>query len=149
MNAATNHYNEKQPNANDTTGRGKAPAVRPTQCHRTRLVATWRRGAEPAHENPTKVRWDDGSSGTVDDYLDHELDTRFWHRNDRGDMELHIFPHIVADVAFDPLVMDWVMRGRDVTTAALDLHDPCATDAAIEEAVFTFPTVYRIRIVRP
>ena len=58
------------------------------------------------------------------------------------------FPEIVAEVAFDTNVQDWVMRGQGVVTVALHLKNPNATDGEILAETFTFATVYRHRIIR-
>ncbi|HSY35611.1 MAG TPA: hypothetical protein VK814_07675 [Acidobacteriaceae bacterium] len=59
-----------------------------------------------------------------------------------------MFPDIVADVTFDPLVGDWVVRGQGVVPGALDVKDPNVPDSEIIAALFTFPTYYRPRINR-
>jgi hypothetical protein len=69
--------------------------------------------------------------------------------SDEGEVQRHMYPDIVAEITYEPNVQDWVMRGQDVNTAALELHDPNATDVQILAEVFTFPTVYRHRIIRP
>jgi hypothetical protein len=98
---------------------------------------------------PTSLKWDDGTPATLDDYKRHQLDTHSFHPNEDGGMECHMFGGIVADVTFDANVQDWVMGGRDVDPAALGLHNPDATDEEILAELFTFPTVYRHRIIRP
>lgn len=113
-----------------------------------KLVATWRQGQGPDTEGPTSVVWENGDRATFDDYRRHELDTHFWVENDRCEMERHMFPDIVADVAFDARVRDWVVTGQDVVPGALDLKDPNAPDSEIFAALFTFPTYYRPRINR-
>jgi len=113
-----------------------------------KLIAKWKREEEPAYDMPSAVVWEDGSPATMADYRAHTLDTHSLHPSDAGGMECHIYPEIVADVAFDPNVRDWVMRGLDVNPAALGLHDPAATDREILAEIFTFPTIYRHRIIR-
>jgi hypothetical protein len=114
-----------------------------------KLIAKWKPELEPAHDEPSLVVWEDGTPATLSDYRTHELDTHFSNRNDDGEMELHMFPDIVAQITYEPNVQDWVMRGRDVHTTALELNDPNATDGQILTEVFTFPMVYRYRIIRP
>jgi hypothetical protein len=58
------------------------------------------------------------------------------------------FPCIVATVSFDHLVMDWIVKGLDVVTAALDLHDANAKDELILSELYTFAIIYRATIVR-
>lgn len=114
-----------------------------------RLIARWKPELEPAYDEPSSVVWEDGTRATVNDYRTHQLDTHRLHASDDGGMECHIFPEIVADVTFDANIQDWVLSGQDVNSAALRLHDPAATDGQILAEVFTFPTVYRHRIIRP
>jgi hypothetical protein len=51
-------------------------------------------------------------------------------------------------VVFDRFAKDWVVRGPGVNTAALELHNPDATDDQITTELYTFPIVYRAKIVR-
>lgn len=92
--------------------------------------------------------WEDGSPATMADYREHLLDTHSLHEGGDGGMENHMYPEIVAEVVYDPFAGDWVVRGPDAITAALELHDPNATDDQIIGELFTFPTVYRAKIVR-
>lgn len=113
-----------------------------------KLIARWKPELEPAYNEPSSVVWEDGTPATLNDYRTHELDTHSLHSSEDGGMECHMFPEIVAEVAFDTNVQDWVMRGQDVVTAALCLKNPNATDGEILAETFTFPTVYRHRIIR-
>jgi hypothetical protein len=63
-------------------------------------------------------------------------------------MSKFMHPDIVAEVAFDPNVNDWIVEGPDVVTTALGLMDPNAPDADIIAALHTLTTVYRSKIVR-
>jgi hypothetical protein len=114
-----------------------------------KLIAKWKPELEPAYDEPSSVVWEDGTPATLNDYRTHELDSHSLHASDDGGMERHMFPEIVADVVFDSNVRDWVMRGRDVNPAVLGLHDPAVTDLEILTEIFTFPTVYRHRVIRP
>jgi hypothetical protein len=114
-----------------------------------KLIAKWKPELEPAYDEPSSVVWEDGTPATLNDYRTHELDTHSLHASDDGGIECHVFPDIVADVTFDANVHDWVMSGQDLNPAALGLNDPAATDEAILAEIFTFPTVYRHRIIRP
>jgi hypothetical protein len=114
-----------------------------------KLIVKWKPELEPAYDEPSSVVWDNGTRATLNDWRAHELDTHCLHASDDGGMERHVFPEIVADVTFDTDVQDWVLSGRDVNPAALRLHDPAATDGQILAEVFTLPTVYRHRTIRP
>jgi len=114
-----------------------------------KLIAKWKPELEAAYDEPSSVVWEDGTPATLNDYRAHELDTHRLHASDDGGMERHMFPEVVADVTFDTNVQDWIISGRDVNSAALRLHDPSATDGQILAEVFTFPTVYKHRIIRP
>jgi hypothetical protein len=114
-----------------------------------KLIAKWKPELEPAYDEPSSVVWEDGTSGTLSDYRTHKLDTYSLHASAGGGMECLMWPETVAEVTFDANVHDWVMSGQDVNPAALGLNDPAATDEAILAEIFTFPTVYRHRIIRP
>jgi hypothetical protein len=114
-----------------------------------KLIAKWKPELDPAYDEPSSVVWEDGTPATLNDYRTHELDTHCLHTSDEGEVQRHMYPDIVAEITYEPNVQDWVMRGQDVNTAALELHDPNATDVQILAEVFTFPTVYRHRIIRP
>jgi hypothetical protein len=114
-----------------------------------KLIARWNRGRESGTEAPSSVVWEDGSPATLADYRTHEVDTRILYSNEDGETECHMWPEIVADVSFDQNVQDWVMRGKDVIPAALDVKNPNALDCDIYAALITFPTVvYKVRIIR-
>jgi hypothetical protein len=59
-----------------------------------------------------------------------------------------MFSDIVADVYFENDVQDWVMRGQGVIPAALEVKNPNPPDCEIYAALFSFPTVYKARIIR-
>jgi hypothetical protein len=112
------------------------------------LIARWTQYQDSSMELPDSVTWTDGTPATVDDYKRHQFDTRTLEFDEFGRSELRIFPEIVATVSFDPLVMDWVVKGPGVVTAALDLHDPHAKDDEILSELYTFPIIYCATIVR-
>ena len=113
-----------------------------------RLIAKWKPELEPAYDEPSSVVWEDGTPATLNDYRTHELDTHSLHATDNGGMECHMFPEIVAEVAFDQDVRDWVVRGPGVVTFGLELHDPNAKDEQIIAELYTFPLIFRANIVR-
>jgi hypothetical protein len=98
--------------------------------------------------DPKSVRWEDGTAATLDDYHKHLVDTHIFWQNDAGELEVHMCPEIPAEVAFESNVGDWVVRGPGVTTAALELRNPDATDSEINIALAGPPLVYRARINR-
>ena len=113
-----------------------------------KLIAKWKREEEPAHNEPSTLVWEDGAPATMDDYRAHFLDTHSLREGDDGGMECLMFPEVVAEVVYDRFANDWVVKGPDVVTAALELHSPDATDEDITTELFTFPIVYRAKIVR-
>jgi hypothetical protein len=60
-------------------------------------------------------------------------------------MELHIFPHLVADVRYDPIASTWVVHGVGPECVALDVTDAGASDDEITAALHTHVVVYRVR----
>jgi hypothetical protein len=113
-----------------------------------RLIASWTPDQDPSTEMPTAVKWEDGTPATLDDFAKHQLDTYTLRTGRDGGMERHIFPSISVEVVYDWFAKDWVMKGSGVITAALELHNPDATDVQITAELFTFPVVYRANIVR-
>jgi len=113
-----------------------------------RLIACWTPNQDPGMEIPTSLKWGDDSPATLEDFIRHQLDTHTFVTGRFGEREQHIFPDVVAEVIFDRLADDWVVRGPGVVTAALELHNPEATDDEIAAELFTFSTVYRAQIVR-
>ncbi len=113
-----------------------------------KLIAKWKPELDPAYDEPSSVVWEDGTRATPNHYRTHELDTHCLHVSDEGGVERHMYQDIVAEITYEPNVQDWVMRGQDVNTAALELHDPNATDVQILAEVFSFPTIYRHRVIR-
>jgi hypothetical protein len=97
---------------------------------------------------PTSLEWEDGTPATLDDFARHQLDTYTLQAGRHGRTEQHFFPDIVAEGVFDWFAKDWVVRGPGVNTAALELHNPDATDDQIITELYTFPIVYRAKIVR-
>jgi hypothetical protein len=113
------------------------------------LIASWTMNQDASVDEPSSGKWGDGTVATLDDYRAHQLDTHTFRFDGSTHFERYMFPDIVADVTFDANVHDWVMSGQDVNPAALGLNDLAATDEAILAEIFTFPTVYRHRIIRP
>jgi hypothetical protein len=113
-----------------------------------KLIAKWNQGQEPGIEEPSSVVWEDGSPATIADYRKHELDTRISYSHDDGEIQCHMFPHVIADVRFEQDVWDWVVRGQGVIPVALDIKNPKALDGDIYAALISISTVYKARIIR-
>lgn len=113
-----------------------------------RLTATWKPDQDAAMDMPDSLKWEDGTPATVDDFARHQLDTHTLRPGRHGQIEQHFFPDLVAEVVYDRFANDWVVKGPGVITAALELHNPDATDDQITAQLFTFPMVYRAKIVR-
>ncbi|MGC1784734.1 MAG: hypothetical protein WA708_19615 [Acidobacteriaceae bacterium] len=97
---------------------------------------------------PNSLTWEDGTPATVHDFARHQLDTHTLRSGRNGEIEQHFFPDIVAEVEYDWIAKDWIVKGPGVTTTALELPNPDATDDQITAELYTFPIVYRARIVR-
>jgi hypothetical protein len=63
-------------------------------------------------------------------------------------MELHMFPHLVADVRYDVIASAWVLDGVGPASLLLDITDPGAPDDQITAALHTHLVVYKARIHR-
>lgn len=96
-----------------------------------RLIAVWTRDQDVGTEMPNTMKWDDGTPATMDDFAKHRLDTHTLVAGRNGGMEQHFYPDIVARVEYDWFARDWVVKGSGVTTTALQLHNPDATDDEI------------------
>lgn len=111
------------------------------------LIAKWKPEQDCSVELPYTVYWSDGSPATLEDYLDHILDTHTFINKADG-VELRISPNIVADVHYELLARQWVISGDGVQTAVLDISDRDALDDSILAELATWPIVYRVRIHR-
>ena len=111
------------------------------------LIAVWKL-REHMEMEPDYLTWADGSHATPNDYWDHYLDTHCERIDERGYVEVRYFPGIIGDVVYDQHANDWIVKGEGVLPTALALHDPSATDEQIESVAWTFPIVYKVRIVR-
>jgi hypothetical protein len=114
----------------------------------TKLVATWISEQDSSVDDPSTVVWEGGTQGTLQDFRAHGLDTHFWYTDERGCVQKHMFPYIVGEVSYEKNVEDWVVRGRDVVTTALNLKDPKAVDIHILAFLFTLPIYYKSQIIR-
>jgi hypothetical protein len=113
-----------------------------------RLIATWKRGADPSQTAPSLIEWSDGAPATIADFRRHQVDTHCFRQNDSGEIEQHICPDITATVEFDEDLNDWVVRGNGVETGLLGLPHPDASDDAVLSLVYTRDIVYKATLVR-
>lgn len=113
------------------------------------LVSSWTPSQDPTVDPPAFVRWEDGSPGTITDYISHLDDTHKWVVDASEGIQRICYPSLTALVKFDDVAGVWAVSGRGVTPAALDLTDPDAPDDQIIAELYTFPMVYRAQIVRP
>jgi hypothetical protein len=113
-----------------------------------KLIARWTEHQDASTEQPSSVTWEDGTPATLSDFKRHLSDTHSLHHDELGRVEQHFFPDIVAEVNWEPSTMDWIVRAPNAQTFALELHDPHVKDDEIVAALFTFPTIYRVKIVR-
>ena len=114
---------------------------------KTALTARWSKNQDPAVDPPTKVTWNDGSSGTVDDFRRHLVDTHtVAFRN--GAIEVTMFPDVCADVRYDSFAKTWMVYGPFTGPMSLELPDPETEDGQIGAQLSVLPIVYRARIHR-
>jgi hypothetical protein len=99
-------------------------------------------------QDPSSIRWSDSTPATLSDYWDHQLDTHMFRVDAAGGVTQYMYPEILASVAYEKDVMDWVVRGPRVVTAALRLSDPNAEDGQIISQLSSLPVVYRSNIIR-
>jgi hypothetical protein len=112
------------------------------------LIARWSRNQDMSIEDPQTVLWLDGTLATIDVYRQHILDTHTGLLAHPDRFEQHIFPNIVAVVSYDKEQGRWVVSGRGVIPATLDLTDPEAADDDIQAELYTYPIVYKAKITR-
>lgn len=79
------------------------------------------RATDSSIEEPHSLEWEDGTPATLRDYRNHAVDTYCSIANPRQEIERHIFP---GHVALESSVGDWVLRGPEAVTAALDVKNP-------------------------
>jgi hypothetical protein len=113
-----------------------------------KLVAVWTPSQDTRNEQPRSIRWKDGSPASLDAYIEHSVGTRIL-REDRPDrIELHMFPDIVADVAYDEFAASWVVKDAGFGGCSLDIADRAADDYEPIAALSTSRVVYRAAIRR-
>jgi hypothetical protein len=113
-----------------------------------KLIAEWTTSQDTSVEHPRSVRWEDGRTATLDDYIKHSVDTHVFCEDYPDRIELHMFPDIVADVTYDKFAGSWVVKDAGFGGWSLDIADPEAKYDELIAAVATFPVVYRARIRR-
>lgn len=114
---------------------------------RTALTARWSKNQDPAVDPPTRVTWNDGSVGTVEDFRRHSVDTHtVVFKN--GTIEVTMFPDVYADVRYDSFAKTWIVYGPFTGPMSLELPDPETEDELIEAQLSILPVVYRARIHR-
>src|SRR6266481_581006 len=102
-----------------------------------KLIASWTMNQDASMDEPSSVKWGDGTAATLDDFRAHQLDTHTFRFDGSNHLERHMFPEIVAEVTFDRDAKDWVVRGPGVTTVGLELNDPNAKDDEIMAALYS------------
>jgi hypothetical protein len=112
------------------------------------LIASWNHDQDFSLEEPVAVRWYDGTVATLSDYHDHKLDTHTFVNPSTQTVEQHMFPSIVAEVAYEKALGAWRLSGRGVIPSTLTLTDPGAKDYEIIAELFALQIVYRANIVR-
>jgi hypothetical protein len=112
------------------------------------LTARWATDGNSTLEPPSLIWWTDGTPATQADYHKHLSDTHTWVITPLMSIERRVYPDIVADVRYDAPAGSWTISGNEVTPASLELADPHSTDDDIMAELYTFTTVYRVRIHR-
>lgn len=112
-----------------------------------KLTAIWVPGTT-LDDLPDHVVWEDGRTGTIEEYLDHRNGTYRLVRRKNGRTEMHIFPEIVAEAYYCAYGRTWGVRGDGVEATSIPVNDPEATDSQIRIALMSVPMNYRVRITR-
>lgn len=113
------------------------------------LIAKWKPGADPAVEAPADIRWEDGRPATLEDYVDHLDDTHRLHHESDETLVCTMFPKIMAEVQFDPVISHWICEAPGHSEVLVDLPPtPDVSDDEIIAALYSSPIVYRATIRR-
>jgi hypothetical protein len=113
-----------------------------------KLIAEWHHSQDISTEQPCSIRWGNGRRATLDTYIEHSLDTRVLRENAGEQVELHMFPDVVADVTYDEFAGSWVVKDGGFGGWSLEIADRAAKDHELIAALSTFPVVYRATILR-
>lgn len=113
-----------------------------------KLIAVWDSSQDISIEQPRSVRWADGRRATLETYIEHSLDTHVLREDNAERVELHMFPDVVADVAYDEFAGSWVVNDGGFGGWSLDIADRTAKDHELIAALSTFPVVYRAAVRR-
>lgn len=112
------------------------------------LIAEWTPSEDCSMELPRSVWWNDGRPASIDDYIEHSIDTHILRADKSGRIEMHIFPDVVADVVYDRFAGSWVVKDCGFGGWSLGIADPAAKDDQLIASLYTLPVVYRVRIHR-
>jgi hypothetical protein len=110
------------------------------------IIASWAPGIDVSAEPPTSIRHENGGIVPIELYQEHSVGTHAWISAADGRSELHMFPGVITDVAYDCSLQRWVLDGPMELRIVLDLADPMLKDDQIIAELFTYPIVYRARI---
>jgi len=111
------------------------------------LIVRWSRGRDLIEDLPDVIKWNDGTSGTIDDYIRHMTDTNSLDLDPNG-WVMRIYPEIVASIWFDSAAKTWVVGGEGIPTESLGLGDRNASDEKIWAKFFESASMYKAQIVR-
>lgn len=111
------------------------------------LIANWSRGLDLVEDRPDRIRWNDGTSATINDYIHHLGDTNTLEHTQHG-WEMRMFPEIVAKAWYDAAARTWVVGGEGIPTESLGLSDPDTPDEQIRGNLSASPIAYKAEIIR-
>ncbi len=111
------------------------------------LKATWSPGNHYGLHAPQKLIWDDGRTGTLAEFEQHEYSTRFYTESHHGN-SMQLFIDLVVEARFEPLIGSWMVTGISTDPLTLSVSDPHAAEEDILWALQTGEIEYQLQIVR-
>jgi hypothetical protein len=111
------------------------------------LVARWTSDQDPTIDAPHSIFWGDGRGASLQDYIDHQLDTHELVETPGG-LEVRMYPWIIGDVRYDAYARTWFVAVPGQDPVSLDLTDHEASDSEIRTALYQLPMVFRSVIHR-
>ena len=107
-----------------------------------KLLVYWGTDDEADLQIPKAVKWEDGTSATLDDYYKNQCATQTSESTDKG-MVTVIFPDVVATVRFDVAKSHWLLQALSGGPIDLEQTDPNASDETLKWEISCYPVVYR------
>ena len=102
-----------------------------------RLFAKWLPDQDSNEEAPAVIVWEDGTKATIQDYAKHYASHQTLVVNRKKGDVLILYTDEMSDVSFNHSLSKWVYTTPNKIEIILNLSDPEADDAAINEAIAT------------